>query len=185
MQDTFARARTRPKGLTKKTSNTDRAAFNFFAYIVQSVGTHYSGCQLFRSVCPMQPLGQARVRDDRVYCIQVFRPSAYASKVILHKSNIPWLSLEPKVHDGAARPSARTTNWVSCIQRVIIHLGFYGFAGLMINHSILEYHMTKFITFSLYARYLCSRNALGRPSAARDDRVSCIQVTWPYIEAGC
>ena len=28
---------------------------------------------------------------------------------------------------------------------------------------------------SLYARYLCSRDALGRPSAARDDRVSCIQ----------
>ena len=32
----------------------------------------------------------------------------------------------------------------------------------------------------LYARYLCSRDALGlkaeqRPSAARDDRVSCIQ----------
>ena len=26
----------------------------------------------------------------------------------------------------------------------------------------------------LYARYLCSRDALGRPSAARDDRVSCI-----------
>ena len=36
---------------------------------------------------------------------------------------------------------------------------------------------------ALYARYLCSRDALGlkaeqaagRPSAARDDRVSCIQ----------
>ena len=36
----------------------------------------------------------------------------------------------------------------------------------------------------MYARYLCSRDALGlkaehaagRPSAARDDRVSCIQV---------
>ena len=48
--------------LTKKTSNTDCAAFNFFAYIAQSVGTHYSGCQLFRSVYPMQPLGQARAR---------------------------------------------------------------------------------------------------------------------------
>ena len=37
------------------------------------------------------------------------------------------------------------------------------------------------VGFSLYARYLCSRDALGlkaaagRPSAARDDRVSCIQ----------
>ena len=34
----------------------------------------------------------------------------------------------------------------------------------------------------LYARYLCSRDALGlkagRPSAARDDRVSCIQYTY-------
>ena len=35
----------------------------------------------------------------------------------------------------------------------------------------------------LYARYLCSRDALGlkaergRPSAARDDRVSCIQAS--------
>ena len=35
--------------------------------------------------------------------------------------------------------------------------------------------------YLLYARYLCSRDALGlkaatgRPSAARDDRVSCIQ----------
>ena len=28
---------------------------------------------------------------------------------------------------------------------------------------------------TLYARYLCSRDALGRPGAARDDRVSCIQ----------
>ena len=46
--------------LTKKTSNTDCAAFNFFAYIAQSVGTHYSGCQLFRSVYPMQPVGQAQ-----------------------------------------------------------------------------------------------------------------------------
>ena len=27
----------------------------------------------------------------------------------------------------------------------------------------------------LYARYLCLRDALSRPSAARDDRISCIQ----------
>ena len=37
----------------------------------------------------------------------------------------------------------------------------------------------------LYARYLCSRNALGlkagRPSAARDDRVSCIQAGELYV----
>ena len=40
----------------------------------------------------------------------------------------------------------------------------------------------------LYARYLCSRDALGlnaacRPSAARDDRVSCIQLneTFPTV----
>ena len=35
--------------------------------------------------------------------------------------------------------------------------------------------------YTLYARYLCSRDALGRPSAARDDRVSCIQgyTGWP------
>ena len=39
---------------------------------------------------------------------------------------------------------------------------------------------------SLYARYLCSRDAFGlkagRPSAARDDRVSCIQgdSLWQY-----
>ena len=38
-------------------------------------------------------------------------------------------------------------------------------------------------TSALYARYLCSRDALGlkaeagRPSAARDDRVSCIQTS--------
>ena len=34
--------------------------------------------------------------------------------------------------------------------------------------------------FWLYARYLCSRDALGRPSAARDDRVSCIQNFWQF-----
>ena len=33
---------------------------------------------------------------------------------------------------------------------------------------------------SLYASYLCSRDALGRPSAVRDDRVSCIQ--WVSIK---
>ena len=31
------------------------------------------------------------------------------------------------------------------------------------------------LNVNLYARYLCSRDALGRPIAARDDRVSCIQ----------
>ena len=38
---------------------------------------------------------------------------------------------------------------------------------------------TPELNLLLYARYLCSRDALGlkagRPSAARDDRVSCIQ----------
>ena len=38
-----------------------------------------------------------------------------------------------------------------------------------------------YVMMTLYARYLCSRDALGlkaagRPSAARDDRVSCIQM---------
>ena len=41
-------------------------------------------------------------------------------------------------------------------------------------------------TMSLYARYLCSRDALGikagRPSAARDDRVSCIQTMSLHVE---
>ena len=37
-----------------------RNALGLKAYIAQSVGTHYSGCQLFRSVYPMQPAGQAR-----------------------------------------------------------------------------------------------------------------------------
>ena len=42
-------------------------------------------------------------------------------------------------------------------------------------------HTTAVYEVILYARYLCSRDALGlkaaagRPSAARDDRVSCIQ----------
>ena len=39
------------------------------------------------------------------------------------------------------------------------------------NERILNVEHGSF----LYARYLCSRDALGRPSAARDDRVSCIQ----------
>ena len=58
------------KRLTKKTSNTDCAALKMIAYIAQSVGNQYIGCQLFRSVYPMlmQPIGQARL--DRVSCIQ-------------------------------------------------------------------------------------------------------------------
>ena len=42
-------------------------------------------------------------------------------------------------------------------------------------------HLSTGASLALYARYLCSRDALGlkalgrRPSAARDDRVSCIQ----------
>ena len=40
---------------------------------------------------------------------------------------------------------------------------------------------------TLYARYLCSRDALGlkaRPSAARDDRVSCIQMATALFYQG-
>ena len=42
----------------------------------------------------------------------------------------------------------------------------------------------------LYARYICSRvtldlNAAGRPSAARDDRVSCIQACLLYTVSEC
>ena len=66
-----------------------------------------------------------------------------------------------------------------------------GLASIEILHIMDIDHTVKialyyiFITYmniyflDLYARYLCSRDALGlkagRPSAARDDRVSCIQ----------
>ena len=46
-------------------------------------------------------------------------------------------------------------------------------------------HMTK---LKLYARYLCSRDALGlkasRPSSVRDDRISCIQMTKKLYSGG-
>ena len=58
----------------------------------------------------------------------------------------------------------------------------FGHAILWLRESSLLKHKTTTEVQDLYARYLCSRDALGlkpkagRPSAARDDRVSCIQV---------
>ena len=108
---------------------------------------------------------------------------AVPKKTVRNIINNPWIT--DSIISAIDKKDYFYSNWKStCTKRIQMVIEAYTkFLVITVESSNISYQMRKVNTITknllLYARYLCSRDALGlkagRPSAARDDRVSCIQ----------